>query len=335
MLHTVDRAIFEAQLRFLRDNCYQVLDAEELYLFLQRRIQLRGPGVVLTFDDGEHSLYHTAFPLLKKYGFKAVAFLVPSRILDSRNTTTQGKQWLTWAEVREMQASGVVDMQSHTMHHERIFTSPRVLDFLRPGMLDDDLKLDMPTVGDEQDGQLQIRELGMPIYAFGSRMDDDPRYFDSVRRRRACVQHVKNHGGELFFQRPGWKCELYRVWEGAETEKGERYESNFEQRNAIFSSLKASRTVLEERLQKPVRHVAFPWCIAGRVARELSWEAGYVTNFLGPLPGVPLACPEIDPFSIPRLKDDYLFRLPGKGRHSLASVFAHKLVRRMTKREIY
>jgi hypothetical protein len=81
--------------------------------------------------------------------------------------------------------------------------------------------------------------------------------------------------------------------------------------------------------------VAFPWCIAGSMARELSRKAGYLTNFLGPLSGISLAQPGGDPFAIPRIKDDYLFRLPGKGRHSLASVFGHKLIRRMTKREIY
>ncbi|TVQ99142.1 MAG: hypothetical protein EA399_08735 [Desulfovibrionales bacterium] len=337
MFHTVEPQTFEAQLKYLQRNHYQVLDADQLYMFLQERVPLRSPGVMLTFDDGERSLYQTAYPLLKKYSMKAVAFLVPGRIRDDRGSQDQGlKQWLTWQEVREMQASGYVDMQSHTMDHERIFTGPQLLDFLQPGQYDDDLRLDMPTVLDDYGKPLQSWEPGTPIYTFDSRMGDAPRYLDSVGRRRACIEHVRNQGGSRFFQQSGWKCELHTVWKKAQSaENIEKYESVFDQRNAIYTSLKASRDVLEERLQKPVRHVAFPWCRVGKLARVLSQAAGYTTNFLGPIPGKPLVRPGCDPFSIPRIKDDYLFRLPGKGRHSLFRVFGRKLIRRMYKKDIY
>jgi hypothetical protein len=144
------------------------------------------------------------------------------------------------------------------MHHERIFTGPNVVDFLRPGMLADDLGLDMPTVLDERGQPKQVRELGMPVYSFGSRMGDDPRYIDSALRRSACVHHVKAHGGEQFFEKPGWRCELLGVWQAAAGGEDERYETRFEQRNTIFESLKMSRQLLEERLKNMSAMWPFP-----------------------------------------------------------------------------
>ena len=67
---------FEAQLKFLKENGFETLTFHDL---LQNNINDWNKKIVLTFDDGYEDNYTILFPLLKKYGFKAVIFLVTQR----------------------------------------------------------------------------------------------------------------------------------------------------------------------------------------------------------------------------------------------------------------
>ena len=64
---------FEKQLAYLKTNGYQTITfvdlAENPKMDLTKK-------VILTFDDGYEDNYTLLFPLLKKYGFKAVIYLV-------------------------------------------------------------------------------------------------------------------------------------------------------------------------------------------------------------------------------------------------------------------
>lgn len=65
--------------------------------------------VLLTFDDGYRDNYTELFPILKRHNAKATIFMV-TRLIGS------GK-YLTEAQIREMDASGLVSFQSHTVSH--------------------------------------------------------------------------------------------------------------------------------------------------------------------------------------------------------------------------
>jgi len=65
--------------------------------------------VILTFDDGYVDNYENLFPMLREFGFKAT-LCVSSRTLDT-------PRHLTAQHLREMVASGLVEIQSHTMTH--------------------------------------------------------------------------------------------------------------------------------------------------------------------------------------------------------------------------
>ncbi len=108
--HSVVPEAFEAQLRYLKENGYEtVRSADELAACLQGRAPLRPKTVLLTFDDGRASLYRVAYPLLQRYGYQAVGFVVPT-FVGKRN-------FCSWQQLKEMAASGVVDIQSHTLCH--------------------------------------------------------------------------------------------------------------------------------------------------------------------------------------------------------------------------
>jgi hypothetical protein len=92
MFHTVQPEIFEQQLQHLSRNGYRTIDTEEFYLFLTGRMRLTGPSIMITFDDGERSLYRVAFPLLKKYGMKAVNFIVTGRVYENERERPHRRQ---------------------------------------------------------------------------------------------------------------------------------------------------------------------------------------------------------------------------------------------------
>ncbi len=97
-----------------------------------------GRTVVLTFDDGYLDNWVYAYPVLKKYRMKATIFVITSLTKHShsnlipeipphsetRPAAVLGKgpsdYYLSWEEMREMEASGLVDIQSHTHTHKKL-----------------------------------------------------------------------------------------------------------------------------------------------------------------------------------------------------------------------
>lgn len=336
VFHAVTEERFSEQLKFLAKNSYHTLTADELFNFLVKGERPLEKSVVLTFDDGERSLYSVAFPVLKKLGFKATAFIVPSFITEGRHSNESGKQWLNWNEVNEMEESGIIDFQSHTLSHERIFINDEIVDFYRPNLFVDELGLDVPTVLSSGNFS-KLAGFGAPVYRMGSRMGEALRYFDDEGLRRDCVEYVSEHGGVSFFKRRGWGGKLRRFFisRGSGTENACRFESHDEQVQAISTSLKKSKEVLEESLDKEISHLAYPWGYGSKLSVASSGETGYKTNFWGPLGSVRTNVAGGNPYYISRIKDDYLFRLPGRGRKPLIEIFKFKAMRRVKMKDIY
>ena len=85
-----------------------------------------------------------------------------------------------------------------------------------------------------------------------------------------------------------------------------------------------ARERLEEQLRKPVRHLCYPDYDGTAESVAFSRQAGYVSNFWGLVHDRGVNRPGDDPFRVARILDDYILRLPGRGRRSLASVLATK-----------
>ena len=75
-------------------------------------------NVVITFDDGFLDFYANAFPVLHRLGFTATMYLPTAFIADSA-TEFNGRDCLTWQNVREMQDSGM-EFGSHTVSHPQL-----------------------------------------------------------------------------------------------------------------------------------------------------------------------------------------------------------------------
>jgi peptidoglycan/xylan/chitin deacetylase (PgdA/CDA1 family) len=107
---------FERQMRYLKENGYHVITAEELSAFLEYRRGLPQKSVLITMDDGYRSVYNIAYPILQKYGYKATVFIYTSFVGVSRMA-------ITWNQLKELKDSGFT-IGSHTINHSDL-TQPK------------------------------------------------------------------------------------------------------------------------------------------------------------------------------------------------------------------
>lgn len=67
--------LFDREMEYI-DSHFNVIDLNTLLLFIQQGDPLPPRPCLITFDDGYLDNYENAFPILKKYGFPAVIFLM-------------------------------------------------------------------------------------------------------------------------------------------------------------------------------------------------------------------------------------------------------------------
>jgi peptidoglycan/xylan/chitin deacetylase (PgdA/CDA1 family) len=123
--HLVEADRLEADLEFLRRNGYRTLTAGELVAYLAGSLSIPPRSVVLTFDDGPRNFYDVAFPLLKKYAAKVVAFIAPGLHSEAGPEDAAAARPMTWGEIRAVQDSGLVDFESHTLESRYVPDWPR------------------------------------------------------------------------------------------------------------------------------------------------------------------------------------------------------------------
>jgi peptidoglycan/xylan/chitin deacetylase (PgdA/CDA1 family) len=108
---TVTTAVFESHLKFLQENGYRVIALDDLMeMVFGRSIPVGSRDVVLVSDDAHVSVYTTARPLLKKYNFPMTVFAYPSAVSNAPYA-------MSWDQLRELKATGLFDVQSHTLWH--------------------------------------------------------------------------------------------------------------------------------------------------------------------------------------------------------------------------
>jgi peptidoglycan/xylan/chitin deacetylase (PgdA/CDA1 family) len=107
-LNTVSESSFEYQMSFMKRHGFNVISFNDLVEGIKQGHEFARNTVVIQFDDGYEDNYTYAFPVLKKYGFPAIVFLVSDKV--------GTPDFLTWDEVREMEKYGFM-AGAHTRHH--------------------------------------------------------------------------------------------------------------------------------------------------------------------------------------------------------------------------
>lgn len=99
---------FEAQMKLLHDWEYTVIPIELLVKAIQEGAELPPRPVIITFDDGDVSVYTAAFPIMQKYGLTGVTYIVGNYM------GTDG--YMTPEQIKELVAAGW-EVGSHSRSH--------------------------------------------------------------------------------------------------------------------------------------------------------------------------------------------------------------------------
>ena len=106
---------FKDQIKMLADSGYHSILPDQLYAYLNTGAALPEKPIMFTFDDTDLDQFTVAAPTLKKYGFKAVYFIM---------TVTIGKKgkfvhYMSSDQIKQLSDEGNV-IGSHTYDHKNV-----------------------------------------------------------------------------------------------------------------------------------------------------------------------------------------------------------------------
>jgi peptidoglycan/xylan/chitin deacetylase (PgdA/CDA1 family) len=101
----ISPGVFDRQMRFLKDAGYTPIIFEQI----ESAKNIRKP-VLITFDDGYENNYTNAYPILKKYKFRATIFLISNAI--------GNQHFLNKSEISKM--GDLINFQDHTLNHPNL-----------------------------------------------------------------------------------------------------------------------------------------------------------------------------------------------------------------------
>jgi peptidoglycan/xylan/chitin deacetylase (PgdA/CDA1 family) len=104
--HGVAPADFAAQMQMLHEQGFHAISLDQYERFIRGNpVDLPPRPILITFDDGFISSFEVADPILARYGWSAAIYVITGAV------GTPGK--LTWAQLRDMQATGHWQIDEH------------------------------------------------------------------------------------------------------------------------------------------------------------------------------------------------------------------------------
>ena len=245
--------------------------------------------VSLTFDDGYLDNWVHVFPILERFGFEASIFVStdfidptaqprkkvePGSVHDAEHVARSCcAGFLNFAEMRAMESSGLVEIQSHARTHTWYFKGPRIVDYWRPGSatrpggpvwmlwnLLPEMKPFYLTQAADAEGRIPW---GTPIYEHGKALETR-RFFPDEEALSADLQeHVQRHGGPRFFERSDWRQQLDALVADVRAARPSphapgHYESEEDFLSRVRSELEESRRILGRELDKEIDALVWP-----------------------------------------------------------------------------
>ena len=297
---TLEVKYFEAVVRMLARRKHRFLDLDE-YLEIRSKPALAGKGryVCLTFDDGYLDNYVFAYPILKKFKAKGTIFVNPAlvqiegRLRDTLDDCARSGQdtsdldflgYCNWQELAVMDKSGVMDIQSHSLTHTKVFSSDGIREFHHPS--------------------------AKWLYPIWNRYPERAPYYATDRE----FKRLLPYGTPFFEEKSSLICRIHQINPDFEAETVDalqfndwnRYDfqtcwkqiskiySSYRKQDSLISHVESesdyqqrihreiflSKSILDEKLRKSVHHICWPHGDYTSKCHELALEAGYLSSLL-------------------------------------------------------
>ena len=111
---------FASQMEYLFRKRYQTISPDNLLEFVKEETPPPPKSILVTFDDGYKDNFTQAYPILRKYRFKATIFLV-AQYIGKKNEWSRKKdeEMLSWEEITKMKEDGF-SFGSHSRTHSNL-----------------------------------------------------------------------------------------------------------------------------------------------------------------------------------------------------------------------
>ncbi len=285
---------FECLLQQLRAHDYSTVSLAQLFAHMSGGERCKPKSAALVFDDGYLDNWVTVGPLLKKYGMTGTVYVNPEFVdpgdtlrptlddltgVDSADVAQTG--FMNWAELGQLDASGVLDVQSHSLTHTWHFTGPKVVDYYSPSSAANYPWMAWNARPERkpfyiQEDQAAFVPWGTPVFEhekslIARRFSPDTNAIDSL------VDAVSAQGAAGIFAQPDWRKTVQRLADSV-TGGGPfpgTIESDMEYEARVRDELTQSKAIIEAKLGKTVDFLCWPGGGTNTIAKRIAGEVGY------------------------------------------------------------
>lgn len=294
---SVNPVHFENFCVYLNAKNFQTLFLDDWYELQNNKAEINDRHIVLTFDDGYLDNWVFAYPVLKRYRLKATVFINPEFVDPSsdkrknledgnfdqeRLQTTDKLGFLNWPEIQEMDHSGVMDAQSHSMSHNWYFKSDKIIDIYTGQDKYDWLAwIEKPERKPYYmiEDQKKFISYGVPVFE-NDRALSIRRYFPDDRLIQEAISMYSDYADNGTLSRANKHKIIPRLNSLVQSTYPGLFETDEEMKKRYRYELFESKHILEKKLNKRIDFLCWPGGGYNDLAIELSKEAGYIASTL-------------------------------------------------------
>lgn len=286
-------SLMDTKLKQIHKEGYKSLFMAEAH---ESRHKSKDKLIHLNYDDGYLDNWVYLFPLLRKYNLKATIFMTsdfidPRAIVRDQNIHLDHQQngaeenyagFLSFSEMRLMEASGLVEIQSHAKSHTWYFKGPMVVDFWKPGSATKEggpvwmlwnkfpaLKPYYLTKAREIEDKIPY---GTPIYEHGKSLETKRFFPENGALERLLIDEVLKE--KDFFKLPDANERLMKIVNNYASVSG-NYEVDEDYQGRVKEELATSKAILESGLGHEISGICWPGGGINQEVVDIAKTLGY------------------------------------------------------------
>lgn len=287
---------FDNLLQALHKRGYQTVTLADLYAHMAGEKPCPPRSIVLVFDDGYLDNWVTVQPLLKQYGMTGTVYVNPDFVepgdtlrptLDDypggspERVDVSQSGFMNWAELAQLDRSGVLDVQSHSLTHTWYFTGPAVEEFYAPSNATKYPWMAWNARPERKpfyltEDQSEFVAWGTPVFEHEKSLIAR-RFIPDAQAVEAVVSAVAKQGGADFCKGEGWRGRLRRIVEDVtgSTDFPGSLESATDYEDRVRDELACSKSIIEQKLGKTVDFLCWPGGGVNDTVKRIAAEVGY------------------------------------------------------------